>query len=107
MPLGFVIPKQHPLANKEKIYFSDTLEFNHIIAAAPLIIHDHVMALYKKHDFNPPHQIECNDIRMMLSLLRNNLGIGIMSYLDAYAFIENGEFEFKTRWCFKKYADIK
>ena len=52
--------------------------------------------LYKKHDFNPPHQIECNDIRMMLSLLRNNLGIGIMSYLDAYAFIENGEFEFRT-----------
>ncbi|WP_340601017.1 LysR family transcriptional regulator [Acinetobacter sp. HZNU-JH01] len=96
MPLGFVIPKQHPLANKEKIYFSDTLEFNHIIAAAPLIIHDHVMALYKKHDFNPPHQIECNDIRMMLSLLRNSLGIGIMSYLDAYAFIENGEFEFRT-----------
>ncbi len=33
---------------------------------------------------------------MMLSLLRNSLGIGIMSYLDAYAFIENGEFEFRT-----------
>lgn len=96
VPLGFVIPKQHPLANKEKIYFSDTLEFNHISPAAPLIIHDHVTALYKKHDFNPPHKIECNNIRMMISLLRQNLGIGIMSYLDAYPFIENDAFEFRV-----------
>ncbi|EXB48899.1 LysR family transcriptional regulator [Acinetobacter sp. 1000160] len=96
MPLGFVIPKQHALAHKEKIYFSDTLEFNHIVAAEPLIIHDHVHALYKKHDFNPAHTIECNDIRMMVSLLKQNLGISIMSYLDAAPYIENGPFEFRT-----------
>ena len=96
MPLGFVIPKQHALAPKEKIYFSDTLEFNHIVAAEPLIIHDHVHALYKKHDFNPAHTIECNDIRMMVSLLKQNLGISIMSYLDAAPYIENGAFEFRT-----------
>ncbi|MFV5263437.1 LysR family transcriptional regulator [Acinetobacter courvalinii] len=96
MPLGFVIPKQHALAHKEKIYFSDTLEFNHIVAAEPLIIHDHVHALYKKHDFNPAHTIECNDIRMMVSLLKQNLGISIMSYLDAAPYIENGAFEFRT-----------
>ncbi|MDM1020113.1 LysR family transcriptional regulator [Acinetobacter sp. VNK23] len=96
MPLGFVIPKQNPLAHKDKIYFSDTLEFNHIIPAEPLIIHDHVTTLYKKHDFNPLHKIECNDIRMMISLLRQNLGIGIMSYLDVYLLIESGEFEFRA-----------
>lgn len=96
MPLGFVIPKQNPLAHKDKIYFSDTLEFNHIIPAEPLIIHDHVTTLYKKHDFNPLHKIECNDIRMMISLLRQNLGIGIMSYLDVYPLIESGEFEFRA-----------
>lgn len=96
MPLGFVIPKQHALAHKEKIYFSDTLEFNHIVAAEPLIIHDHVHALYKKHDFNPAHTIECNDIRMMVSLLKQNLGISIMSYLDTAPYIENGTFEFRT-----------
>lgn len=96
MPLGIVMSKQHPLATKEHIYFSDTLESNHIIPAAPLIIHDHVTALYKKHDFNPRHQIECNDIRMMISLIKQNLGISIMSYLDVYPFIESGEFEFRT-----------
>jgi len=96
MPLGFVIPKQHPLAHKEKIYFSDTLEFNHIIPAEPLVIHDHVTALYKKQDFHPRHTIECNDIHMMISLLRQNLGISIMSYLDAAPYIENAEFEFRT-----------
>lgn len=96
MPLGFVISKQHALAHKEKIYFSDTLEFNHIVATEPLIIHDHVHALYKKHDFNPAHTIECNDIRMMVSLLKQNLGISIMSYLDAAPYIENGAFEFRT-----------
>ncbi|MCU4336825.1 LysR family transcriptional regulator [Acinetobacter dispersus] len=96
MPLGFVIPKQHALADKEKIYFSDTLEFNHIIPAEPLVIHDHVTALYKKQDFHPRHTIECNDIHMMISLLRQNLGISIMSYLDAAPYIENAEFEFRA-----------
>ncbi|CAM4422363.1 hypothetical protein F901_03359 [Acinetobacter dispersus] len=96
MPLGFVIPKQQALAHKEKIYFSDTLEFNHIIPAEPLVIHDHVTALYKKQDFHPRHTIECNDIHMMISLLRQNLGISIMSYLDAAPYIENGEFEFRA-----------
>lgn len=96
MPLGFVIPKQHALAHKEKIYFSDTLEFNHIIPAEPLVIHDHVTALYKKQDFHPRHTIECNDIHMMISLLRQNLGISIMSYLDAAPYIENAEFEFRA-----------
>ncbi len=33
---------------------------------------------------------------MMISLLRQNLGIGIMSYLDVYPLIESGEFEFRT-----------
>lgn len=96
MPLGFVIPKQHPLAHKEKIYFSDTLAFSHIVPAEPLIIHDHVTALYKKQDFHPQHKIECNDIRMMISLLRQDLGIGLMSYLDAAPYIENGECVFRT-----------
>ncbi|ENX41893.1 LysR family transcriptional regulator [Acinetobacter sp. NIPH 2100] len=96
MPLGFVIPKQHHLAHKEKIYFSDTLEFNHILPAEPLIIHDHVTALYKKQDFHPRHKIACNDIRMMISLLRQNLGIGLMSYLDAAPYIESGEFVFRA-----------
>jgi len=96
MPLGFVIPKQHALAHKEKIYFSDTLEFNHIIPAEPLVIHDHVTALYKKQDFHPRHTIECNDIHMMISFLRQNLGISIMSYLDAAPYIENAEFEFRA-----------
>ncbi|KHF78231.1 Transcriptional regulator, LysR family [Acinetobacter sp. neg1] len=95
MPLGFVVPKQHHLAHKEKIYFSDTLEFNHILPAEPLIIHDHVTALYKKQDFHPQHKIECNDIRMMIALLRQNLGIGLMSYLDAAPYIENGECVFR------------
>lgn len=96
MPLGFVIPSQHHLAKKPQVYFSDTLEFNHIIPGKPLIIHDYMSILYKKHDFNPLHKIECNDIRMMISLLRQHLGIGIMSYLDASPYIESGEFEFRA-----------
>ncbi|WP_372403204.1 LysR family transcriptional regulator [Acinetobacter piscicola] len=95
LPLGFLIPKSHPLANKAKIYFSDTLECTHILPAAPLIIHDLVVSLYKKHDFNPPHKIQCNDIRMMISLLKQNLGIGMMSYLDADPYIEQGECVFR------------
>lgn len=89
IPLGFVMSEQHPLAKAPKINFSDTVSFKHLIPCAPLIIHDYANALYKHHKFTPSQKTECNDIHMLTSLLKRNLGIGLLSYIDAYPLIQN------------------
>lgn len=95
VPLGFVMAKNHTLAQAEKLYFSDTLNDKHFIATKPLIIHDYVQAMYKHHKFIPNRKTESNDIRLMNSLIKNNLGMGIMSYLDVLPWIERDELVFK------------
>ncbi|MDM1278419.1 LysR family transcriptional regulator [Acinetobacter indicus] len=95
IPLGFVIPVEHSLAEQTPLYFSDTLPYAHLIPAAPLIIHEYVSALYKHHQFSPCSRIECNDIRMLMSLLKQNLGLGLMSYLDALPLLEHQTAIFK------------
>ncbi|NNH37857.1 LysR family transcriptional regulator [Acinetobacter terrae] len=95
LPLGFVMGKSHPLAEVEKIYFSDTLSDNHFIPAESLIIHDYVQAMYKHHKFIPARKTESNDIRLMNNLIKANTGIGILSYLDVFPELEREELIFK------------
>ena len=95
IPIGFVMSKEHPLIAKDKIFFSDTLSYQHIVPCSPLIIHDYVNAVYKHHKFAPHQKLECNDIRMITTLLRKNLGIGILSYIDVLPFLERDELVFK------------
>lgn len=95
LPVGFVMSNAHPLAQNEKLYFSDTIDDHHLIAGKPLMIHDYVQAMYKQHHFTPSHKTESNDIRLMNSLIKDNLGIGILSYLDALPWIETYELVFK------------
>ena len=95
IPIGFVLPKAHPLTKTEKIHLSDTLNDQHLIPSAPLIIQDYVQTLYKHYQLAPQHQLECNDIRMIMSLIQKNLGIGLLSYIDAYPYLERDELCFK------------
>ncbi|MCU4315030.1 LysR family transcriptional regulator [Acinetobacter bereziniae] len=95
IPIGFVLPKAHPLTKTEKIHLSDTLNDQHLIPSAPLIIQDYVQTLYKHYQIAPHHQLECNDIRMIMSLIQKNLGIGLLSYIDAYPYLERDELCFK------------
>ncbi|MDR6543052.1 DNA-binding transcriptional LysR family regulator [Acinetobacter bereziniae] len=95
IPIGFVLPKAHPLTKTEKIHLSDTLNDQHLIPSAPLIIQDYVQTLYKHYQLAPQHQLECNDIRMIMSLIQKNLGIGLLSYIDVYPYLEQDELCFK------------
>lgn len=95
IPLGFVMAKDHSLARQDKLYFSDTLNFKHLIPGTPLTIYDYVHALYKYHNVSPQQKLECNDIRMIISLIKKNLGIGVLSYIDAYPLLERDEIIFK------------
>lgn len=95
LPLGFVMSKSHRLAQQSKILFSDTLEDNHLMAAEPLIIHDYVHALYKHHQFTPQRKTESNDLRLINTLIQQNLGLGVLSYLDALPYLAKQNVVFK------------
>jgi DNA-binding transcriptional LysR family regulator len=95
LPIGFVLSKHHPLAEKEKIYVSDTVSDNHFMPSDPLIIHDYVAAFYKHHHFSPARRTASNDIRMMNLLIQQNAGIGILSYLDVMNLVEKNDIVFK------------
>ena len=43
----------------------------------------------------PQQKLECNDIRMITSLAERNLGIGVLSYIDALPYLERDELVFK------------
>jgi DNA-binding transcriptional LysR family regulator len=93
-PMGFVMHQSHPLAKQEKIYLSDTLDDHHLIASAPLIIHDHVSALYKHHQISPTKKTESNHIQFIHTMLKQNLGISILSYLDVMPILEQKNIAF-------------
>lgn len=95
IPLGFVLSPQHPMATLPQIHLSDTLNERHIMASDPLVISDFINTLYKHHKFNPVQKIECNDTRMMSTLIQRKLGIGLMSYIDALPMLQNDKVIFK------------
>lgn len=94
LPLGFVMSPEHPLAQHRQLSLSQTYADRHIIAQAPLVIHDRVDAIYKRQQMLPQQKIESNDIRTMLSLLKKNVGIALMSWLDVYTHVQRGELYF-------------
>jgi len=94
IPIGFVMSPDHALATQSKLTLADTFESRHIMADAPLIIHERVMAMYKKQHIVPIHQTLTNDIRLMISMLKRNMGIAILSYLDVYTAVANKELVF-------------
>ena len=89
IPLGFVMSPEHPLAKNKKLNLSDTIEYRHIIADRPLVIHERVMAIYKKQNFIPAFETSTNDIHLMISMLKR-----IMSYLDVYSAVKNQDLVF-------------
>ena len=94
IPIGFVMSPDHALATQSKLTLADTFESRHIMADAPLIIHERVMAMYKKQHIVPIHQTLTNVIRLMISMLKRNMGIAILSYLDVYTAVANKELVF-------------
>ena len=94
IPIGFVMCPDHPLAQHTHLTLSQTLDTRHIVADQPLVIHDRVMAIYKKYHANPAHITLSNDIRLIQSMLKKNMGIALLSYLDVYSAVEKQELIF-------------
>lgn len=96
VPIGLVCAVTHPLAQEKTLTLSKTLDVRHIIADAPLMINERAMAIYKRHQFNPAQSTQCNDIRMIVSMIKQQFGCAILSYLDVHTEVQQGQLKFIT-----------
>jgi DNA-binding transcriptional LysR family regulator len=84
----------HPLAGRSRVSLGDALIYRQLLPAAPLIVHDHARTLYARHRVDSGQIVACNNVRMMRSLIRSGVGIGILSLLDVASDVEEGRLAF-------------
>ncbi|MFP9227770.1 LysR family transcriptional regulator [Pectobacterium cacticida] len=90
MPVGFVTHPENPLSTLESISIGQALEYRNIIPASPLIVHDRVMQLYRRHHFKPEVSVQCNDTQMIKSMVKAKYGLSILSKIDVLNELKDG-----------------
>lgn len=92
--MGIAMPTHHPLASRKSLRLSDTQNETVIFPAAPLVVQKHVHALYAHLHLDVRQRVACNDLRMMRSLIRQGVGVGMLSWLDVASEVEAGTIAF-------------
>jgi DNA-binding transcriptional LysR family regulator len=96
IPLGVVFQRGHILGEHARLRLSQTLDFKTILPGAPLVISDHVNALYERHQVDTSTFMSCNNTQMMRSLVREGVGIGVLCWLDVVADVSHQRLEFRA-----------
>ncbi|RMX04219.1 LysR family transcriptional regulator [Corticibacter populi] len=94
VPLGMAMRSDHPLAQARQLALGKTMGWRHIVAAAPLMIQPHVAALYARCPVPAGQTLDCNDVRMIRSLVAAGVGIAVLSELDVASDVARGELVF-------------
>lgn len=94
IPLGIAMPVAHPLAGRASLQLGDALSHRLLLPAEPLMVHRHAMALYQRQRVNIHQLTSCNDIRTMRSLIRQGVGVGLLSWLDVAPDLHTGQLAF-------------
>lgn len=90
VPLGIAMPVGHPLAARTELQLNETLEHGLLLPDAPLIVSEHAKVLYQRQHIDTSRLTRCNDVRMLRSLIRNGVGVGLLSWLDAAPDVAQG-----------------
>lgn len=94
IPLGIAMPAHHPLAARTSLQLGDTLSHRLLLPAEPLIVHRHAKMLYRRQQVDIQRLTACNDVRSMRSLIRQGVGVGLLSWLDVATDIHSGALVF-------------
>ncbi|KAB8312394.1 LysR family transcriptional regulator [Erwinia endophytica] len=92
--LGIVVNSEHPLANMTSIRFSQCESWPFIIPSAPLMLAEPLEALINASRIVLNEAARTNNIHMLRSLVRDNVGISIMCWLDIVDEHRRGELQF-------------
>lgn len=92
--LGIVVSRQHPLAALQSIRFSHCEPWPFIVPAAPLMLADPLEALVNSSGITLKEVGRTNNIHMLRSLVRDDVGISLMCWLDIIDEYRRGELKF-------------
>lgn len=94
MNMGIVVPTGHPLASRSAVRFSQCLDYPFILPSAPLMISEPVEALVNISGNEVKEVAVSNNIHMIRTLIKEQMGIGILCRLDILDEIESGQLAF-------------
>ena len=81
LEVGIVMRPDHPLAGAKALSLGELSLERHIVPGAPLIVHERVALLYRHHDFAPENTISCNGIRLIKSLVLDEVQRGQLAFV--------------------------
>ncbi|AUU91343.1 LysR family transcriptional regulator [Enterobacteriaceae bacterium ENNIH3] len=94
LEMGVVMRPDHEMAQASALSLGELSEARHILPGAPLIVHDRVGMLYRHYDLAPANTINCNDIRLIKSLVLKGSGVTVLSLLDVLDEVKSGQLAF-------------
>lgn len=92
--LGIVTAPDHALAGRGGVRLNQTTGYTMIMPDQPLMIHERAAALVATTGFRTDKCLSSNNVRMMRSLIREDAGIGILSWLDVMTEVRQQQLAF-------------
>lgn len=92
--LGFVTPVGHPLAALPDARFTACTGLPMIVPVEPLVMSQQIAVLEGATGMQLDRKVTADDIGMITSLVKEGVGIGILTSLDAIAEIRSGQLAF-------------
>jgi DNA-binding transcriptional LysR family regulator len=94
VPLGFVTPRGHDFGGRGEARFAACAGWPMILPAPPLSVAQQVQVLQGAAQVPVERVALSDDIQMIVSLVREGLGIGVLTWLDVASEVLAGELEF-------------
>jgi DNA-binding transcriptional LysR family regulator len=88
--LGFVTPAGHPLGQKREARFSSCYDEKLIVPAEPLAVCQQVAVLEGVTGVVMDKAVSCDHIQMIISLVEQGVGIGVLTSLDVIPEVRSG-----------------
>ena len=92
--LGLVTRAKHPLARQKSIRFSVCAEYPIVAPAEPLALCEHIRGLEVATGVTLNTVAASDNIHMIKSLIAQNLGLGVLTWLDVADEVRRGELAF-------------
>jgi DNA-binding transcriptional LysR family regulator len=92
--LGFVTPVGHPLGSKGEARFSACIGSPLIVPGEPLAVAQQIAVLEGVTGLVIDRKVSSDNIQMIVSLVEQGVGIGILTSLDAMTEVRRGELAF-------------
>lgn len=92
--LGFITPAGHPFGQQPEARFSACIGSPVVLPSAALAVHQQIAVLEGTTRASLDRKAVCNNIPLLVALVRQGVGIGVLTSLDVMTEVREGELAF-------------